>query len=112
VEETAAVVDARQAIAHQEVVAEELVPHLAHARDLAEETVSADVEAVTPVFDGARDAADDRVLLEHHGVVAEAGQLPGSGEPTGPGADHHREAQRLFSEGAGLLWPGSRTGAW
>ena len=97
VEEAAAVVDARHAIALEEVLAEQLVPHLANARDLGEEAVAADVEAVAAVVDGARDAADDRVLLEHHRVVPEAGQLPGRGQPAGPGADHHREAHWFWS---------------
>ena len=68
VEEAPAVVDPRQPVALEELLAEDLVPHLAHARDLAEEAMTADVEPVAAVFDRARDAADDRVLLEHrHG---------------------------------------------
>src|SRR5262249_59902585 len=64
VEEPAAVIDSREPRTLEQIVAEELVPQLAHARDLRKEAVTADVEAEAFVDDGLRKAADLRVAIE------------------------------------------------
>ena len=86
----AVVVDARETRPDQELLAEDLLPQPLHRRDLREEAVAAEVEAIAVVLDGLRDAADDAVRLEHGAGRAAQAQHVGGREPRGPGSEHCR----------------------
>ena len=86
--ELAAVVDAAQARAAEEVVrAEDLEPEVVDRLHLGEEAVAADVEAPAVALRGAADAADDGVGLEDGRRHPALGEHVRRGEPGGPGAD-------------------------
>ena len=69
-EVVAAVVDAREPRAEQELVAERLLPHLLHPGHLGEEPVPAEVEAEAVVLHGLRDPAHLGIGLEHDARTA------------------------------------------
>ena len=95
VEELAVVVDAREARHRDELVAEDLVPELFDGRDLGEEAVAADVEAIALVLRGARDAADDVVGFEHGDAHSRLGEQIGRRQAGRAGADDHDVIVRL-----------------
>jgi hypothetical protein len=72
---------------HEVLVREDLVPERLHLRDLREEPVAADVEAVPVGDDGAADAAHHVVRFQHGGGGAALAELVGGGEAGGAGAD-------------------------
>ena len=83
--ELALVEDAAHAGAEHEVaLGQDLVPQLLDLGHLGEEAVAAEVEAPAVAHDGAADAADHVVGLEHHRVLAPLGQQVGGGEAAGP----------------------------
>ncbi len=83
----AAVVDPRQPGARQEVLAEDRLPEALDRRHLREEAVAAEVEAEAVELDGLRDAADERVRLEHRRLLAALAEHVRGGEAGGPGPE-------------------------
>src|SRR5437016_7298574 len=86
-EEPAAVVDARKAAASQHLRAEDLRPQVLDLFVLGEEPVTADVEPVALVLDGAGQPAHLlRVLLDHRDRHVALEQLVRGGQTSGPRA--------------------------
>jgi hypothetical protein len=99
----AAVVDAAHPRPEQEVlVGQDLVPERLDLADLGEEPVATDVEPPPVSLDGAADAADHAVGLEHRRPNADLPQLVGRGQARRTRADD--------DDGTGIAGPGGVRG--
>ena len=83
-----AVADPGEARTRQQLVAERLLPQPLDGRELGEEPVAAEVEAVAVPLDGARDPSDLDVRLEDGAAHATTREHVASGQPCRTGADH------------------------
>jgi hypothetical protein len=92
VEELLLVVDAREARPLEELVGQDLLPHLVDLHRLGEEAVAAHVEVEVLVLLGAGDAADGVRLLEDLRRVAQLDQVVRGGQAGGPSAHDHELA--------------------
>ncbi len=91
VEESLVVVDPAEAVAYDQLVAEDLLPDPVHFLALREEAVAADVEAVAFILVGAADPADHRgVGLQDHASVPVPGELVSGREPGGASSGDDR----------------------
>ena len=87
-QELALVVDARQARAGEELVAQHLLPQPRDRGQLGEEAVPAEVEAVAAPLDRARDPAHRAAGLEDRAARAAPGEHVGGGEPRRAAPEH------------------------
>ena len=95
----AVVVDAGQAWPDEEFLAERRLPEALDRRELGEEPVAAEVEAIPVALDGLREATDDPVGLEHRPSLAAQRQYVGGRQPGRACAEHGVSVRRTVEIG-------------
>jgi hypothetical protein len=88
VDEAPAPEDPREPVAHEQLVAEHLLPQRLHLGRLREEAMAAEVEAIAVAHDGARQPADLRVGLEDHDGALVVREHVACRQPSRPAAEH------------------------
>ena len=90
----AVVVDAGQARPDEKLLAERRLPEALDRRQLGEEPMAAEVEAIPVALDRLREPADDSVGLEHRATLAAQSQYVGGRQPGRARAEHRISVRR------------------